>query len=823
MNLIKRNIYFLILFVVIFIGLVTCTPSEVNQIKSTSFLGGNDLTSVELSIKNADTLGLSQPDSAIVQYKLAIQNLYSFKKDRRVKQLLASAYIEIAFVYSEKGEQDAAWENDSLALTALDGENDKQLLARIKNIEGMLFLNEGDYKQALSNYEEAFSLAKEVGDIEMLAKIFSNQGRIYLYQGDVEKAIEILTESLEFAKQTGSKLLIAGSNLNIGIVYRNMGNRDSALVRYNAAKDLFQEIGDKNGLMLCYQSIGTICFYNSDYTGAIENYEMSKDLAHEMNDQPNASKAFQNLGEVYLFLGDYKIATDNYYNSLKITEALGDELGSLKTFSSLGNLYYMYEEYPQAINFYRRALQLSNKLNYATGTGKAYTGIANVYSELHQSDSARFYYFKALDFYDEDVNAEPISNLYANLGDDYANTNQYSLAEKYLQKALDLKIQLSLDEDEANVRLLLAEMFFQMAPDFGMPYYRKAEKEALEGYRISERVGVKLQVRQACEVLKNIYRELRKPEKALEYFEQYKLLSDSLFNEDKIDALASAKARWNVEKKQEEIDNLEKVQQLNQEIIQRTADKNQLQKLIIGAIAALFILTLGITFVVALYIRRKRETLYQRQIISNSVLRMQNIRNSISPHFVFNTLNNIWDNIEDRESSKRQFDNLTRLIRQSLVNTEKIAIPLKEEISFVESFIELQKFRMAGELTVYWEISPGLSDQLVPGMILQIPVENAIKHGLAPKKDNRLLKINVTKSASFLNINIQDNGIGMQKAQSSTKGTGTGLKVLTNTIHILNQSNEKKMSYEILYNTEEEGNGTKVNIRIPINFNYEIY
>jgi len=62
----------------------------------------------------------------------------------------------------------------------------------------------------------------------------------------------------------------------------------------------------------------------------------------------------------------------------------------------------------------------------------------------------------------------------------------------------------------------------------------------------------------------------------------------------------------------------------------------------------------------------------------------------------------------------------------------------------------------------------------------------------------------------------------MNQAPSPTKGTGTGLKVLTNTIHILNQINKEKMSYEILNRGDEDGSGTNVIIKIPLKFNYNL-
>jgi LytS/YehU family sensor histidine kinase len=163
------------------------------------------------------------------------------------------------------------------------------------------------------------------------------------------------------------------------------------------------------------------------------------------------------------------------------------------------------------------------------------------------------------------------------------------------------------------------------------------------------------------------------------------------------------------------------------------------------------------------------------------------------------------------------------LIRKSLINTEKLAITLTDEIDFVKSFIELQKLRMDNDLAVEWNIEKGIDYSLfVPGMILQIPVENAIKHWLAPKKDNRLLQIDIAVMSCFLQLTIADNGIGLQQGSSPTHGTGTGLKVLTNTIYLLNQSNEKKMKHEILNRDDERKPGTKVTVRIQLQYNYNL-
>lgn len=98
-------------------------------------------------------------------------------------------------------------------------------------------------------------------------------------------------------------------------------------------------------------------------------------------------------------------------------------------------------------------------------------------------------------------------------------------------------------------------------------------------------------MRDASKTLKNIYQKQGKYSDALNYSETSNSLNDSLLNKTKVEALTFAEARWNVDKKQQEIDNLENTQKLSQEIIQQKETETRQQKLIIWFIIVLFVLT----------------------------------------------------------------------------------------------------------------------------------------------------------------------------------------------------------------------------------------
>jgi LytS/YehU family sensor histidine kinase len=113
---------------------------------------------------------------------------------------------------------------------------------------------------------------------------------------------------------------------------------------------------------------------------------------------------------------------------------------------------------------------------------------------------------------------------------------------------------------------------------------------------------------------------------------------------------------------------------------------------------------------------------------------------------------------------------------------------------------------------------------MIPSMMIQIPVENAIKHGLMPIEGEKILIIRVTNDNEYQHITIKDNGIGLNASKGLSTGTGTGLKVLLQTILLLNAKNSQKIKFSINDNASDSSftSGTAVEIEIPLSFNYAL-
>jgi LytS/YehU family sensor histidine kinase len=200
---------------------------------------------------------------------------------------------------------------------------------------------------------------------------------------------------------------------------------------------------------------------------------------------------------------------------------------------------------------------------------------------------------------------------------------------------------------------------------------------------------------------------------------------------------------------------------------------------------------------------------------------MQNARNRMSPHFFFNLLSSISAHI-DQPAIKEKLKKVSLLLRKSLENIEQTAIPLEEEIDAVKTFIELQLEKLPEPFS--WEliISNEVNMQtLLPAMMIQIPVENSIKHGLMPMQERKgKLIIRVENQDHEMKICIDDNGVGLSASAGNIAGTGTGLKVLLQTIHLLNSKNKNKIL--LTMNEKKEHPGTRVDISVPFDYSFSI-
>lgn len=170
-------------------------------------------------------------------------------------------------------------------------------------------------------------------------------------------------------------------------------------------------------------------------------------------------------------------------------------------------------------------------------------------------------------------------------------------------------------------------------------------------------------------------------------------------------------------------------------------------------------------------IRMSREN--ARLALITREAQLNNLSAQLNPHFLFNSLNNIKALVSDNpKAARRAIDLLSDLLRTSLYNGDEMLVPLKNELSLVNDYLELEKLRFEERLQYEIQTDNKLSNFQIPRLSIQLLVENAIKHGIAQRKNGGLITVKIEQLATIVKITVQNPG------QLTTSDNGLGLNNL---------------------------------------------
>jgi len=208
----------------------------------------------------------------------------------------------------------------------------------------------------------------------------------------------------------------------------------------------------------------------------------------------------------------------------------------------------------------------------------------------------------------------------------------------------------------------------------------------------------------------------------------------------------------------------------------------------------------------------------QKQI---SELQLKSALNQLDPHFTFNIFTSFANliNEHDTERANYIFNKYARLLKANVLNSESIHISLQEELDFVASYLELEKFRYTNKFSFQISIAENIDKQLlVPKMLIHIFVENSIKHGLKHLDKGGKLVIDGTRNKGKVIISVADNGIGRIKAKEyGNFSTGRGLLIMDKILDYYYKQYKLKIAYKIIDLYEgDTASGTEVKIYIPL-------
>ena len=572
--------------------------------------------------------------------------------------------------------------------------------------------------------------------------------------------------------------------------------RAAACPRWNdVLSDVYNIEG--NVWMQLNQPDSAVAYYEKSYA-----YRLKGDKAHLLSD------ICMNLADAHLHRGELAHTASYYRRALFICDSLHLlEHSKFPVYCGLGQTYMDLRDFDLSNHYYELAGQffdemtVSEKWVYLNNRGNHY-----YYKKDYQE--ALVYMRQAAELiadYPQMVFESNLSKV--NLGDLYLLTNRLDSAENNLNEGYRYFSEIKNNSAMHYIETLMIELSLKKG---NIARAREMiARTASTGHVDANMLTIRNQY------LQHYYEKAGDYRNAYEYLKRDYQLNDSIRSERIRTRVAELDMRY----RQDTIVLRKEMQ------IQRQAGEVRVLKLSMYIWVLVCLLLAAGTVVIIWYMRKKREFLRERFFQQINRVRMENLRGRISPHFTFNVLGREINQFNGSEEVKNNLMELVKYLRRSLELTEKLSVSLQDELDFVQSYIRLESGRVSEDFTVSVVVEEGLDAKsiMIPSMIVQIPVENAIKHGLAGKDDEKELTIRISREGKGVRIVICDNGRGyLPQVASSTRGTGTGLKVLYQTIQLLNTKNKNEKIRFNIDNRNDGQTGTQVSVFIPFHFSYDL-
>lgn len=628
-------------------------------------------------------------------------------------------------------------------------------------------LLEADPAKALSGMDSLLPHLKDsilyYGGIVFKAKAYMLMSK----PEDADRMLKLAARFCSSAGQSESELALRAS------VYNMEGNQlarqtkfDSARVKFLQAYRLYAGTSEKLRQFNVMLNLADAYIREGHYDKGALWYHSSLALADTLGlPEKQCFPAYYGLGQVYMELRDfaqcdlYFDRAGKYYESMKPFE-------KIIYLNNRGNSYYFRQDYKTALEYFRRSLACASahsEMEYERNL--TMINLGEVFLLMNQTDSASYYLSRCYKFFQRIDNNSALYYIDTQLIELALKEGNLPLAQKRLKEAV---VPAFVEPNMVHIRNRYLQHYFEESQDFRQAYYYLRENSRIDDSIRSEPI------------------KMRAQESALRYRRDSTLM--------------------------------------NKEILIQQAENKVLllhQWLYIGGLVVLLLIVAAGTWLVYRHRKRDMEEMKMRTAITS--LRLKNIRNRISPHFIFNILGREISSLKDKESNVHLHE-LIKLIRRNLELTESMTVTLADELDFVKTYIGLEERVLQPGFEMHIDIAPTLNPQEVkiPVMLLQIPVENAVKHALVEKEGRRMLWVEVKDCDRYIEAVVRDNGGGFRIATGSSYGTGTGMKVLAQTIQLFNSYNRDPimMTIDNVKIEDREETGCEVKFIIPVDYSY---
>ena len=582
-------------------------------------------------------------------------------------------------------------------------------------------------------------------------------------------------------QETTFKIQSYADNLQ-GVLLQAVGKREPARTYYiKAYRELMKLDHHNDAIDICI-NIADASRQLGKLADASSWYRRANFLADSLNLHEAQNSILAGLGQVYNDLRNYQLA-HFYFRKAERQYPPRNPKDAHFFYNSWGNVYSSQEKPAEALKCFLKAQKATLQMGQPFMTAVVDANLGQTYLELNRLDSAQKYLANTTKFFFVQPNMQNdlqfyIDGLNAALA---LKQNRLDKASAILSKPYDLS---------------------KMSPNYLYLYHK--------GWA-------------------DLYERKGQFAKALQYQKLMKQYDDSLRNATMVSNVQENELRF----KQ---DTAIVRRDLTLQSTQAEAKSSRLILLLV-----IGLLVVGVLALVVFYryksLRHKHQ--HREEMNRMMALKMENVRNRFSPHFVFNVLNIFISNLPKGVNVK-PLRLLIQVLRANLLTCDQVAVSLEDELQMVMSYSALRhetnpllpmpRFDIAKEVNM---------SLMLPSMILQIPVENALKHafvGMEESGEKPQLDVKIWIEDGMLRIDVIDNGcggvgavagMGTRKAHAAAS-TGTGLRILNSTIEMLNAGNARKMYFKMQSRAGAADDGSDrqkgmcVSIGVPCEYDYSV-
>lgn len=552
---------------------------------------------------------------------------------------------------------------------------------------------------------------------------------------------------------------------NMGVTLQEMGQRDSAVAYFKQAADY----AAGKQLIGAYINIADCSLQSGDYLGCSRYYRKALMLSQGTYGGFGRYAILSGLAKLYMEMGNFQ-ESDLYFRQAGKEVEKASDYERFFFAMARGTFYYLSKDYSASIGWFQRARQLTEKLQQPFNQALAEGNLGELYVLTGKADSARYHLDRA-------------TRMFGDNGNDPAL--------KFYMEGLYASLAL-LENDLTEAERLLSQPF---NPSDIIPQYLYYHNLRME----------------------QLYRKKHDYRKAYRYKAMAELYNDSLHNIRVQNNMAEIESRY-----RQDTTLLRKDIQLSH----AQAESRQWKLITVGtAFGLLALLLLAVFFM--LYNKKKKDLLFQKQKSTIAGLRMEIVRNRVSPHFIFNALNIILPAFRNYKELEQPLRLLVNVLKGNLQFSDKMVVTIEQEMTLVKEYLQLRQMGSPGHVSVVWDIADDmLLQQVIPAMSIQIPVENAVKYAFTEEMEHPNVCVRICDNGSETVITIDDNGLGYNPAigANDRRSTGNGLKILYQTIELLNTRNRNKMKFRILNkkNSNNPGQGTFVMLSVPHEYQFNL-